>query len=48
MCGEKLKELEKGKVTEPRPEKETPAIPPKFVTHVSYILSLLKFKKSKA
>lgn len=35
MSGEKLKELERGKVTEPKPEEAAPAVPPKFVTQVS-------------
>lgn len=35
MTGEKLKELERGQVTEPGPETPTPKEPPKFITHVS-------------
>ena len=35
LSGEKLKELEKGHMAEPKPEVEQPAVPPKFVTQVS-------------
>ncbi|KAL1117095.1 hypothetical protein AAG570_004423, partial [Ranatra chinensis] len=35
MSGEKLKELEKGHVSEPAPEKDQPAVPPKFITQIS-------------
>lgn len=35
MSSEKLKELERGKVTEPKPEEVDPKIPPKFVTQVN-------------
>ena len=36
MTGEKLKELEKGHVTEPGPESPTPKEPPKFITQVRW------------
>uniref|UniRef100_A0A146M532 Titin n=2 Tax=Lygus hesperus TaxID=30085 RepID=A0A146M532_LYGHE len=35
MSGDKLRELERGKVTEPKPEVAAPTEPPKFITHIS-------------
>lgn len=38
MSGEKLKELERGPISEAKPDDAVPQIPPKFITQVKYML----------